>query len=87
MAKKFDPDWRVSPGEVLKEWMYEHRIHKISEVAEMANMQRTHVRDILWGQATVTSAVAQSLAEVTGTTANFWINLEAEYRRPVTRHG
>lgn len=77
----FDPDWRVAPGETLKEWMSERGLD-VSQLAEMANMQKTHVRDVLNGSALMNQSTAGRLEVATGIATQLWLNLEREYRRP-----
>lgn len=79
---RFNPDWRVPPGHILKDWMDEHGID-VGEFAELANLQRTWVRDIIRGVAALTPHVARALEQATGVPEHLWLNLETEYRKPI----
>lgn len=81
---RFDPDWRVSPGQILKDWMAENGLLQ-RDVAHRSNLQLTHVRDILKGEATITPYVAEQLELATGVVGQVWMNLDYEYRRPFNR--
>lgn len=80
----FDPDWRVAPGETLKDVLDEREISE-SALAAMTGLPPSVVRGILDGNGRLTEEIAGRLALAVGVPSDFWLNLEANYRKPLKR--
>lgn len=81
----FNPDWRVSPGEILREWREENglsqgMVSKITGGIEHGGFALEDVRRIEAGEVELTDEDCRVLAR-TGISAVFWQNLERAYRR------
>ena len=77
---EFNPDWRVAPGETLAE-IFEDRPLARGQLIEMLGPGT--VQAILDGAAPIDEFVAQALYAVTDVSVQFWLNLEAAYRKPL----
>ena len=75
----WDPDWVISPGETLRDWMDENRL-TVGIVAKVCGLDRHEVERILDGKRRITPKVADHLAAGTQIPARLWLNLERAYR-------
>ena len=73
MANEFTPDYKVSPGETIREEMEWRFALELDYPIEF-------VQDLLAGKARITAEVAERLAKVLGPSAQFWLNLEGNWR-------
>lgn len=86
MTYKFDPDWCLRPGVILRDMMDDSGLvgrMGVRMVARLANLDEETVEGILSGKRRITKQIAARLA--TGTqplaiSAQFWLNLERAYR-------
>lgn len=78
---RFDPDWRVAPGENLKE-MLDDRGLTVDDLAAALDVSTPVAAALLEGTEPLTRRKAERLEALLGVTFQFWLNLEAEYRRP-----
>jgi addiction module HigA family antidote len=68
----FDPDWCVTPGQVLLSWM-------ISELADKSSVGRSKLEDIIWKNERLTEEDAAGLEKAFGVEKSFWLNLQKNY--------
>lgn len=80
----FEPDWRVSPGETLRELLDDRNLSRADLVA-LAGLTDPVVDRILSGDEPITEEVAAALERATNVSARFWLNLEAAYRKPLPK--
>jgi len=76
---RYDPDYAVSPGEILEETLEARRMKK-ADLAERCGLSPKTVSQIISGKAPVSPETAIHLERVLGVSANIWNNLEANYR-------
>lgn len=76
---EFDPDWVVSPGSCIREWIEEHG-ETIPVTARRCKIDRVTFEDIVNGTMPIDDHLALRIAVGTGTSARFWVNLERNYR-------
>ena len=63
------------PGELLfEDFMQEHQISK-KDMSEFLGISRQYLDRILDGDARVSPEIALSLSAITGTSAQFWLNM------------
>ena len=74
----------VSAGEILREEL-EARGWSQKELAEKISRPYQAVNEIIRGRKQITAATALSLSSVLGTSAEFWMNLESNYRLDIAR--
>ena len=82
MTHKFDPDWTVSPGEILEEWREEKGL-SYEAAAQLCGLSLHVFRGVLDGETAITGAIASQLGRGTDISAHLWLGLEAIHRRYV----
>ncbi|MBI4184889.1 MAG: HigA family addiction module antidote protein [Proteobacteria bacterium] len=65
------------PGTILSEDYLKPRRILVARLAEAVGCSRKHMSDIVNGKVRLEAPVAARLAKVLGTSAQFWINLQA----------
>lgn len=68
----------IRPGDSLQQWIDEDGL-TAEEIAAGAKVSPDLIRGILSGQRPVTAALAMRLGRYLGTSARFWLNLQADY--------
>ncbi|KJR41801.1 addiction module antidote protein, HigA family [Candidatus Magnetoovum chiemensis] len=76
---RYEPDYAVSPGEILEERLQVNNIKK-SEFAKRSGISLKTLTQIIQGKYSLTAETAIKLERVTGVSANTWNNLESAYR-------
>lgn len=85
-AAPFEPDWISPPGETIEDALEERGWTQV-EFAERLGMSRKYVNELVKGHATLSAETALQLSIVLGSTADFWLRMEAGYRAQLaTRH-
>jgi HTH-type transcriptional regulator/antitoxin HigA len=79
MTDRWDPDWTISPGETLRDWMEENHLTP-RVVARICHMSQGEVERVLNGTRVITPKAAAKLAAGTQIPARLWLNLERAYR-------
>lgn len=80
----FAPDWVAVPGESIND-LLEERGWTQADLATRTGFTTKHVNLLLKGKAPITEETALKLERVLGSTARFWLNLEAQYREHLAR--
>jgi addiction module HigA family antidote len=75
----------VHPGEILKEEFLEPLGMSVYALAAALQVPRTRLNDIVLGRRSVTAETALRLAKYFGTSADFWMGLQAQYDLDVAR--
>jgi HTH-type transcriptional regulator/antitoxin HigA len=75
----FDPDWVVSPGETLRDWLDENGL-SARVGARACRLSPETFDGILRGTARIVPGVADKLESGTMIPARLWLNLERAYR-------
>lgn len=78
----FEPDYRVAPGETIQEILEAREMSAGSFAREMGESPAT-VRALLDGTGRLTPEIAAKLERTLRVSAQFWVNLEANYRKPL----
>lgn len=78
-ATEFEPDYVVSPGEILEE-ILEARGMKKRQLADRSNKSTKLISQIIAGIAPVSPDTAIAFERVLGVRASLWNNLESRYR-------
>ncbi len=81
---EFQPDYIVSPGEILEEVLASRNIKKI-EFAERCGRSPKAISQIISGIAPITPELAIRFHRVLGSSPALWNNLEANYRLQLAR--
>jgi HTH-type transcriptional regulator / antitoxin HigA len=80
----FDPDWTISPGETLRDWMEETGLSP-RVTARACGLTVEEVQGILDARTTINAYRAARLECVTMIPARLWLNLERQYRDDLRR--
>lgn len=80
----FLPDMVFPPGETIAEFLEEKDWNQ-EEFATRTGFSTKHISQLMTGKATITVDTAQILERVLGSNAQFWLNLETNYRNHLSR--
>lgn len=69
----------VHPGEILRDEFLEPMRLSVYELANAIKVPRSRANDIVRGRRAITTDTALRLGRYFGTTAEFWINLQAHH--------
>ena len=78
MAEK-SPNWRVHPGEVLREEFLKPLGISAYELGKRLHVPVPRVNDIVLERRGISADTAVRLSRFFGTTEQFWMNLQAAY--------
>lgn len=87
MSDKWNPDWVISPGETLRDWMEENgfvsgkRLLVKPVATACGRMPVERLERILSGKQRITTVDAAKLAAGTGISPRLWLNLERAFRQ------
>lgn len=79
MNQPFFPTVLFSPGEILQDELEASGI-TLQDLANISEDLPKLVNEIIQGKQSITSQIADILYQILGTSAEFWMNLEADYR-------
>ena len=71
--------WVSPPGATIADMLAEAHLTQ-ADLATRLDLSITHVTKLMSGNAPISGRVAVKLARVLGSTAEFWLNREADYR-------
>lgn len=80
----FAPDWIATPGDTIADLLGERGWTQV-ELAQRTGFTAKHINLLLKGDAPITQDTAIKLEKVLGSTARFWLGLEAQYREQLAR--
>lgn len=78
-ARTFRPDWASAPGDTIED-LLEERCWSQAEFADRTGFTRKHINDLIKGRTPITPDAAQRLANVLGSSIDFWLVREAQYQ-------
>lgn len=82
--EKFDPDWASPPGDTIVDTINERGWTQV-QVANQLGISRKHLNRLIRGEVALTDEMAIRLANVIGSTEQFWLRREARYRQQLAR--
>jgi len=82
--RMFAPDYLVTPGEVLTEYLDDLRMSQ-AELADRTGLTRKTINEIIKAKAPITPETALKFERTLGRPAHFWSNLERHYQDDLTR--
>jgi antitoxin HigA-1 len=88
IIRKGTPNWRVHPGEILREEFLKPMGISAYELAKRLRVPAPRVNDIVLERRGVSADTAVRLSRFFGTTEQFWLNLQGAYEvsRVKTEH-
>jgi HTH-type transcriptional regulator / antitoxin HigA len=78
-AHPFTPDWASAPGETITD-LLEERDWTQTQLADRLGYTELQMQQLIDGEVAISEETARKLAEILGSTADFWLKLEAIYR-------
>src|SRR5229473_6449309 len=79
LARKGTPNWRVHPGEILREEFLAPLRMSVYELAKRLRVPAPRINDIVLERRGVSADTAVRLSRFFGTTEQFWLNLQGAY--------
>ena len=79
IVRKGTPNWRVHPGEVLREEFLKPMGLSAYELAKRLHVPAPRVNDIVLERRGISADTAVRLSRFFGTTEQFWLNLQGAY--------
>jgi len=79
ITRKGTPNWRVHPGEILREEFLKPLGISAYELAKRLRVPVPRVNDIVLERRGISADTAVRLSRFFGTTDQFWLNLQAAY--------
>ncbi|MBF0464348.1 MAG: HigA family addiction module antidote protein [Nitrospirae bacterium] len=76
---KYNPDYAVSPGEILEEHLAVKKMKK-SDFAKQCNLNPMTISRIISGKCKITPEMADKFERILEVPASVWNNLESSYR-------
>lgn len=80
----FSPDWVSPPGDTILD-LIEERGWAQTELAKRTGYTTKHINLLINGKAPITDETAIRLERVLGSSANFWLTREVQYREGLVR--
>jgi HTH-type transcriptional regulator / antitoxin HigA len=81
---RFMPDYLVTPGEVLEEYLEDLGMTQ-TELADRTGLAKKTINEIIKAKSPITPETALKLERALGRPAHFWSNLERQYQDDRTR--
>lgn len=81
---KFAPDYLVTPGEVLAEYLDELRMTQ-TELTDRTGLTKKNISKIIKAKAPINPEIALKFERPLGRPAHFWSNLERHYQYDLSR--
>ncbi len=79
LIRENSPNWRVHPGEILREEFLKPLDMSAYELAKRLSVPVPRVNDIVLEKRGISADTAVRLARFFGTTDQFWLNLQSAY--------
>jgi HTH-type transcriptional regulator/antitoxin HigA len=83
-GETLERDWTVVPGDTLRELLAERELSQAA-LARATGYTVKHVNFVIQGRARITAEFAVALEAALGTSAAFWMNLQAGYDVDIAR--
>src|SRR5437016_14624737 len=83
IPRKGTPDWKIHPGEILREEFLKPLGMSVYELAKRLHVPTPRMNDIVLEKRGITADTAVRLSRLFGTTEQFWMTLQNSYE--VTR--
>jgi len=84
MVNEYTPDYIVTPGEVLEDYLEYAGLSQAS-LAERTGLSKKTINEIVKAKSAITAETALKFERTLGRPAHFWSNLERQYQEDKTR--
>jgi addiction module HigA family antidote len=85
MTRKGTPEWRVHPGEILREEFLKPMKLSVYQLAKELHVPAPRLNDVVLQKRGVSADTAIRLAKFFGTSEQFWLGLQAAYEVSVAK--
>jgi len=79
ISRKGTPNWKVHPGEILKEEFLKPMGLSVYRLAKEIRVPAPRVNDVVLQKRGITADTAVRLAKFFGTSEQFWLGLQSAY--------
>ena len=79
ILRKGTPNWRIHPGEILREEFLKPMRMSAYELGKRLNVPVPRINDIVLERRGISADTALRLSRFFGTTEQFWMNLQSVY--------
>lgn len=79
ITRKEAPNWKVHPGEILREEFLKPMSMSVYELAKRLHVSAPRINDIVLERRGITADTAVRLSRFFGTSEQFWLNLQDAY--------
>jgi antitoxin HigA-1 len=79
IVRKGTPNWRVHPGEILREEFLKPMGLSVYKLAKRLHVPAPRMNDIVLERRGISADTAVRLSRFFGTTEQFWLNLQGAY--------
>ena len=83
-ANKYIPDYLVTPGEVLEDYLGYAGITQTT-LADRTGLSKKTINEIIKAKSAITAEIALKFEHTLGRPAHFWSNLEQQYQEDKVR--
>ena len=80
----FDPDWASPPGDTIVD-LLDTRGMSIADLVDQTGSSVEVIHNLVQGRGTVTIALARTLERVLGSSREFWVSRDYQYRQQMAR--
>jgi addiction module HigA family antidote len=81
-AATFNPDWTSKPGDTIVDCLKEREM-SLTEFAKQMSISIVYIGRLIDGSTPINPDIAERLSKVLGSTSEFWIEREKQYRQQV----
>lgn len=81
---EFTPNWASPPGGTIADLLAERNLTQ-ADLADRTGYTRKHINELVRGRAAISYEAALKLETVLGSTADFWMRREVQYREALAR--
>jgi addiction module HigA family antidote len=79
IVRKGTPNWRIHPGQILREEFLKPMGLSVYELAKRLRVPAPRMNDIVLERRGISADTAVRLSRFFGTTEQFWLNLQSAY--------
>jgi addiction module HigA family antidote len=81
---KFEPNWTIHPGAIIEDFMEDYDC-SIIDLSTKTGWPEDFVENLLSGEISINKDIAKKLCIVFGMNNDFWLNLQVNYEKDLSR--
>ena len=83
-TERFRPDWASPPGSTIRSVLHERELSN-AELSERIGLSGDDLEHLLKGRRTISIRLARKLAEILGSSVEFWMSRDFQYQQDIAR--